>query len=161
MVPHCLPRCCFRSGAAVEGISLLIPGFQRKIYAKFSVFHALEVCGKQQNTMDLCHSSIFILATYDRLHATNLLDTLHAFLFCHHSTAEASAKLFIHRNTMNNRMRRITALTGVDLQDAETTFYLILSFQILESYGATMSYWIWNAQGTADCERVKLAVLWR
>ncbi len=26
---------------------------------------------------------------------------------------------------------------------------------------ATMSYWIWNAQGTADFDRVKPAVFWR
>lgn len=108
-------------------------------YDKFSVYHALEVCGKQQNTMDFCHSAIFILATYDRLHGTSLLDTLHAFLFCHHSTAEASAKLFIHRNTMNNRMEKITELTGVDLQDAEATFHLMFSFHILEYYGATVA----------------------
>lgn len=108
-------------------------------YDKFSVYHALEVCSKQQNVMDFCHSAIFILANYDRLHGTSLLDTLHAFLFCHHSTAEASAKLFIHRNTMNNRMEKISELTGVDLQDAEATFHLMLSFHILEYYGATVA----------------------
>lgn len=108
-------------------------------YDKFSVYHALDLCQKNYDVMNFCHSALFILATYDRTHGTSLLDTLHAFLFCHHSLTEAAAKLFIHRNTMNNRMEKIVELTGVDLQDAEAAFHLMFSFHILEYYGATVA----------------------
>ena len=107
-------------------------------YDKYSSYHAMELCGKQMDLMRFCHSAIFTLADYDRTHETALLETLHAYLYCQQNLAEASAKLFIHRNTLTNRLSKIHDLVHVDLEDIETVFHLLYSYHILEYYGATV-----------------------
>ena len=107
-------------------------------YDKYSVYHTMELCGKQMDLMRFCHSAIFTLADYDRIHETALLETLHAYLYCRQNLAEASAKLFIHRNTLTNQLTKIHDLVHVDLEDIETVFHLLYSYHILEYYGSTV-----------------------
>ena len=105
-------------------------------YDKYSIYHLLENCDENTDPMHFCHSAIIRLADYDRTHNTNLLDTLRAFLYTGQNIAEASAMLYIHRNTMNNRLQKIGDLIHIDLQDSENIFHLMLSYHILEYVGA-------------------------
>lgn len=47
-----------------------------------------------------------------------LLDTLEAYLTCNGNVAQAAVKLYIHRNTLLNRLEVIEQLLGHDLKDA-------------------------------------------
>lgn len=109
-------------------------------YDKYSIYHCLEYCTTRVDLMQFCHSAIFTLADYDRTHETALLETLHAYLYSHRNLAEAAAKLYIHRNTFNNRLAKINDLIHVDLEDSETVFHLMFSYHILEYYGATVEF---------------------
>lgn len=105
-------------------------------YDKYSIYDLLESCADHMDIMRFCHSAVFTLADYDRLHQTALLETLRAYLYTGKNVAEASAKLYIHRNTMNNRLQKINDLICTDLEDSENIFHLMLSYHILEYYGA-------------------------
>lgn len=109
-------------------------------YDKYSIYHALETCAESVDLMQFCHSALFTLATYDRTHDTALLETLHAYLYSKHNLADAAAKLYIHRNTLTNRLTKINDLIHTDLEDSETVFHLLFSFHILEYYGATVAF---------------------
>ena len=109
-------------------------------YDKYSIYHCMEYCAAQVDLMQFCHSAIFTLVDYDRTHETALLETLHAYLYSHRNLAEAAAKLYIHRNTFNNRLAKINDLIHVDLEDSETVFHLMFSYHILEYYGATVEF---------------------
>lgn len=108
-------------------------------YDKYSIYHALETCAESVDVMQFCHSALFTLATYDRTHDTALLETLHAYLYSKHNLADAAAKLYIHRNTLTNRLTKINDLVHADLEDSETTFHLMFSFHILEYYASTVA----------------------
>lgn len=115
------------------------PGQPLNFYDDLSVFHVLELCGAQTDIMALCHSAIYILGEYDRLHESNLLETMEVYLRCHMSIPEAANQLSIHRNTMGYRINRINELVEIDLNDSETVFHLLLSFHVLEFYSATVA----------------------
>jgi GAF domain-containing protein len=55
------------------------------------------------------------LADYDRRHRSQLLRTLEEYLMRRGNIAAAAAGLYVHPNTLRQRLRRITELTGLDV----------------------------------------------
>ena len=62
----------------------------------------------------------------DDSHA-ELVDTLEAFLRLHGNLNAVARQLFLHRNTVRYRLRRIAKLTGADLEDPDTRLGLQLA----------------------------------
>nr|MBA2460600.1 helix-turn-helix domain-containing protein [Actinomycetota bacterium] len=56
------------------------------------------------------------LAVYDRERGAALLKTLEEFLHRHGSISAASEALYVHPNTLRQRLRRIGELSGLDLR---------------------------------------------
>ena len=56
------------------------------------------------------------LAAYDRERGAALLKTLEEFLHRHGSISAASEALYVHPNTLRQRLRRIAELSGLDLR---------------------------------------------
>jgi len=56
-----------------------------------------------------------VLAAYDAEHRTALVATLEAFLSRRGNISATSAALYIHPNTLRQRLHRIGELTGIDL----------------------------------------------
>ncbi len=56
------------------------------------------------------------LAEYDRARGSSLLPTLEEFLRRRGSISGTSEALFVHQNTLRQRLRRIAELTGLDLR---------------------------------------------
>lgn len=109
-------------------------------YEKYSVYHVLEICNNKEDVMHFCHPAIIKLADYDRVHNTTFLDTLRVYLYTNQNITKASDQLFIHRNTLTNRLLKISDLIHVDLHDNETVFHLMFSFHILEYVGSNITY---------------------
>lgn len=55
------------------------------------------------------------IAAYDRARGSALLQTLEEFLRRHGSISATSESLFVHQNTLRQRLRRIAELSGLDL----------------------------------------------
>ena len=60
-----------------------------------------------------------------------LLDTLETYLRCSGNAQRATAELFIHRNTLTHRLRRIEELLGADLTDGDERMSLLLAIRTL------------------------------
>jgi sugar diacid utilization regulator len=69
------------------------------------------------------------IAEYDRVKRASLVDTLSVFLDLR-SRNDAARALFVHRNTLGQRLARIEYLTGIDLADSEEWFPLQLALKI-------------------------------
>ncbi|SFO89428.1 PucR C-terminal helix-turn-helix domain-containing protein [Amycolatopsis arida] len=65
-----------------------------------------------------------------------LLDTLRAWLETNRSAAGTAARLYCHRNTVLNRLRRLTTLLGRDLQDHGSGLSLALALIAHDLRGA-------------------------
>ena len=59
--------------------------------------------------------ALSLLLDYDQQHNTALLATLEQFLLRRGSISATSEALYIHPNTLRQRLRRIAEVTGIDL----------------------------------------------
>ena len=59
------------------------------------------------------------LIAYDRKRLTSLLDTLERYLAERRGVVESARALYIHPNTLRQRLGRIEELTGLSLDDAD------------------------------------------
>mgnify|MGYP004498929089 CR=1 FL=1 len=65
-----------------------------------------------------------------------LLETLRRYLRCNQSPAETSRQLFVAKNTLNYRIRRLEERLGLVLNDPNQCFYYLLSLEILRVFRA-------------------------
>jgi GAF domain-containing protein len=59
------------------------------------------------------------VVSYDREHGTDLIKTLDVFLTNRGSTSQTATSLFVHRNTLRQRLQRIELITGLSLEGIE------------------------------------------
>lgn len=79
----------------------------------------------------LCHPDLLILEQFDLENNTALLKTLQVYLNCGQNATTASAELYIHRNTLYQRMTKIESLIQAKLSDPATRLYMQISFSIM------------------------------
>lgn len=78
----------------------------------------------------MIHPAVRFLKEEDRLHQTQLSDSLCTWLHLGRNYNAAAKALGVHRNTLVSRLERISSLTGVDLSDPGEQEALLLSFLI-------------------------------
>ncbi|BBZ36490.1 helix-turn-helix domain-containing protein [Mycolicibacterium confluentis] len=83
-------------------------------------------------------TAISRIAEYDRVKGTELLDTLAVFLH-YRSQSVASRELFVHRNTLSQRLARAADLSGVDVMEPSEWFPLQLALKVHQSRARTPS----------------------
>lgn len=82
---------------------------------------------------DFVQRTLGPLLAYDRQHGTPLAYTLDQFLK-HHGNRQATCKaLFVHINTLNYRLRRISEILGLMLDDHAARLNLDLALRVLET----------------------------
>ena len=85
------------------------------------------------------------LLEYDASQGSNLVQSLRVFLSCNRSWQRASAQMFVHKQTLVYRMRRVEELTQRKLDDTSAVAELWLALRALESAGTRV--------GTRRCRR--------
>lgn len=79
------------------------------------------------------------LVRYDIRHGTSLANTLDVYLAHRCSINETAAALYIHRNTLRQRLSRIAELTGRSIDDAEDWTLFALAARLSVAEGAPLS----------------------
>jgi GAF domain-containing protein len=98
-------------GTAVLGREPGVISFEELGAYKYLLRTALEG-GVRDATVD----AVAKLAEYDSLRGASLLDTLEEFLRRRGSISSTSEALYVHQNTLRQRLRRIAELSGLDLR---------------------------------------------
>lgn len=70
------------------------------------------------------------LKEYDQARGTKFEDFLECYLRNNCSTQKVSEELFIHRNTVNNYLHKVSGLLGVNLEQQKDRTMLYLAYQI-------------------------------
>lgn len=81
----------------------------------------------------LVHPAIPRLIEHDRIHESELSETLRVFLEKRQNVTQAAEALFIHRTTLFRRLNQVKELTGLNLEDNELMLELQLSYRVLEA----------------------------
>jgi len=112
-------RCIYKSyRQAVTVCHLQNRGIARKgtvCYADMGLYKLLMNIEDREVLEDYYANTIKPLADYDSKHQTNLIAVLTSYLTHNCSVQEAAEELFIHRNTVNYRLNKISELTHMDL----------------------------------------------
>ena len=103
-------------------------------YGNVSVYQLYLNFSSPKELDAFCHPAIMALLEHDRTHAAKLLPTLSAYLKHERDVQATADELFVHRNTLTYRIRRILELCPVDLDDFPTRHRLLESILIAENY---------------------------
>ncbi len=102
-------------------------------FEDYSTFVLLQNAKNHDDIRRYLHPAIAILQHYDAENDTHLLETLRIFLRNNANIKDTSEALYLHRNSVAYRLRKIEELTGLRPEDGETAFRLRLSFAILQA----------------------------
>ena len=82
-----------------------------------------------------CYPPLMRLMEYDKNRGTSLVATLREYVRNPRQPQEVCRTLFIHKNTLYQRVDKIRELMNCDLGDAEVIMQIQLTFHILENQG--------------------------
>ncbi|MDY4949812.1 MAG: PucR family transcriptional regulator ligand-binding domain-containing protein [Clostridium cadaveris] len=75
------------------------------------------------------YDTIFILKDYDKKNGSQLLETLNQLILCMGIKTQAAQNLFLHRNTLMYRIKKIEHLTGYNLSDKNDLLSLAVAMK--------------------------------
>jgi GAF domain-containing protein len=84
-------------------------------YSQVGAYRYLVQVAPEDAPRDRMRTAVDLLIAYDTKRRTALLDTLERYLGERRGVIESARGLFIHPNTLRQRLRRIEELTGLDL----------------------------------------------
>ncbi len=104
--------------AATIGRALLADG-GAIAYSELGAYRYLVHISEQDAPHDRMREAVDTLIEYDRRRRSALLDTLERYLAERRGVIEAARELFIHPNTLRQRLGRVEELTGLNLDDTD------------------------------------------
>ncbi len=108
----------------------------------FSEKSMLEVmlAGKEKTEqLAYCWGKLQPLLEADKVLKSEYVTTLYQYLRCNNDLLKTSEHMFIHRNTLVNRMKKIAALLNTDLNKASVRNEFYNIYQVLSYYGELQS----------------------
>jgi GAF domain-containing protein len=104
------------AGHALIGSSLLHEEAIPTAYDELGPYKYLLRISLEEGLRDHQRDAVARVADYDRVRGTSLLGTLEEFLRRRGNMSATSEALFVHPNTLRQRLRRIEQLSGLDLR---------------------------------------------
>lgn len=96
------------------------------------VYRYLYKIARMDDLRDMYQEQVARIANYDRRKGTDLLDTLETYLECAGNLTKTSAKLFVHRNTLIQRLERLQSLCDIDLQERANWLTLQVAIKVFK-----------------------------
>lgn len=110
-------------------------------YENYSMYYIIDLCARQfikehhhNDLIYLVHPSIIKICRYDAEHKTNLRDVLFYYLLSGCSLNRTAQSMYMHRNTVLNKLNKISELTDIPLEDGYTRHRMIMSCLIMRYY---------------------------
>lgn len=103
------------------------------LYEDYYFSHLIDTLKSNDNyhVETFCDPNIIKLREYDKKKGSDLLKTLLIYLKYSQNGVKTSEVLFIHRNTLNYRLKIIKKITGIDLNRVYNIDHLLLSCMLI------------------------------
>lgn len=99
-------------------------------YQDYAVAHLCGVFCQKESPLIFCHPGVRMLIEYDRKNNTQLLETLRCFLLNERNVSLSAQKMYLHRNTLMARLKKINAVAPMDLDDIDERQYVMASLLV-------------------------------
>jgi hypothetical protein len=116
----------YQSVTCIKQAPYLFQDEQVHDYTNFCFYDILLTISDKTSLENYCHPALQFLYDYGQ----DFYLTLRTYLECNKNANETADKMFIHRNTLNYRIKRIKELTGLDLDDTKEIQCIMDSFRI-------------------------------
>lgn len=103
-------------------------------YDDYFIYDILSLVETQTDLVYYFNHQLKILIEYDRANGTDYYDTLREYLKQGLNKAATAKTLFIHRNTIDYRINKISELIQADLSNGDICFKLYMCYKIAERY---------------------------
>ncbi len=121
----------YREAVQTLNIAQTLLGGNRVAYVDdFLVYRLLFPLQGSPELIKFYEESIGRLVDFDRRRNGELTKTLAAFFACHGNVNRTGKMLFLHRNAVAYRLKRIEAVTGLSLQDPDHRLALQLGLKV-------------------------------
>lgn len=110
---------------------------KNKEHGRFKAKSLLELILQNESKEEIlsyCFQKIQPLEEADRVTGSEYVKTLKCFLDCGNDLLHAAQKMYIHRNTMINRMKKINLLLNENVNEVEVRNEYCNVFKVLEYY---------------------------
>ena len=94
------------------------------------VYRYLYKIARMDDLRDMYQDQVARIASYDHRKGTDLLDTLETYLECAGNLTKTSNRLFVHRNTLIQRLDRLQSLCEIDLQERANWLTLQVAIKV-------------------------------
>lgn len=115
---------------SLQMVEALLGGDHTLAYQRLDVYRILYLLRESEVLEAFYEQVLGPLERYDREHRAELIPTLEAFFACDGNLQRTAERLFLHRNSLAYRLRRIQEITGMDLRRWEDCFRLQLALKI-------------------------------
>lgn len=103
------------------------------VYRDYAVEHLAEQFRQTELPEIYCHPAVRTLLRYDEKTGSSLTATLHEYLLCERNISQTAQRMYLHRNTLMNRLNRIEKVAPMDLDDPKERQYLLASLLVLQN----------------------------
>ncbi len=94
------------------------------------VYRYLYKIAYMDDLRDVYQDQVALIDTYDQRKNTELLDTLETYLECAGNLTKTSERLFVHRNTLIQRLERLQSICAIDLQERSNWLTLQVAIKV-------------------------------
>lgn len=100
-------------------------------YQDYAFLNIRNILAEKDNLENFCFKGFLQLLEYDREYGTNYTHTLYVYLSNNQHPGETASALFIHRSTLNYRIKKIESIANIDLNKSDDIFAMNLSYRLL------------------------------
>lgn len=107
-------------------------------FARYTQYNIIDICSVAHDSVIgasdiviLCHPGVMTITRYDRANGTNLRDIMFYYLLNDRSITKTAAQMFMHRNTILYKIKKIEELLGESMDDPYLRHNLIFSCMLL------------------------------
>lgn len=100
------------------------------LYRSAGIYKLLNKINNRQILKDFFIETLGDLIVYDQENNTEFLETLCVYFDENENTQQTVSRLFVHRNTLKYRLKRIEEILGFSLTDAEEKMNIQIAFKI-------------------------------
>lgn len=125
-----IPRSFSQARQALRVGTAMMPEADEYYYEDLGLYKLLFELAGTRELQDFCQENLEPLLEYDRKNNTDFYETLDRYLESNGSVRQTADELYIHRNTLGYRLKRIEEILSQDLSDSETRLKLLLALRI-------------------------------
>ena len=114
-------------------------------YERYSMYQIIDLCTQRymslfnhSDIIYLVHPIVVHLTRYDEKHRTNLRDVLFYYLQNSQDIKHTAELLYMHRNTVANKINQIRNICHIDFEDGGLCQRLLFSCQVMLYYEKVM-----------------------